>query len=84
MNTIDAIVLLPFISLTVAAVVIMLVISFFRNHKLVFGLTLAGLAATFASLFVALPLLPRTVTVWLGVYPAPFIDLIQNALANLT
>ncbi len=40
----------------------MLAVAFARNHKLTLGLTLAGLAASFATLFVAAPGTPHPVT----------------------
>ena len=69
MNIADAIVLLPFILPAATAVVVMLAIALFRNHKLVFGLTLAGLAAAFASLFMAASQASRAITPLLIVDP---------------
>ncbi len=62
MTSADAIALLPLIVLAVAAVLVMLVIAFIRHHTLAFTLTLAGLAAAFAMLFVASAQAPRPVT----------------------
>ena len=53
MNTADSLALLPLLLIAAAAVVVMLGIAFKRNHALAAGLTLAGLAAAFFSLFAA-------------------------------
>ena len=62
MNARDITALLPLILLAGTANVVMLAIAFKRNHALAAGLTLAGLAAAFLSLFAASPLAPRQVT----------------------
>ena len=62
MNSRDMIALLPLILLAGTANAVMLAIAVKRNHALAEGLTLAGLAAAFLSLFAASPLAPRQVT----------------------
>ena len=62
MNARDIMALLPLILLAGTANVVMLAIAFKRSHALAAGLTLAGLAAAFVSLFAASPLAPRQVT----------------------
>ncbi|HKN16705.1 MAG TPA: NADH-quinone oxidoreductase subunit N [Candidatus Sulfotelmatobacter sp.] len=61
-NTNDALALLPLFLLAGTAVVVMLGIAVKRSHELTAGLTLAGLAASFLSVFTAAPLVPRQVT----------------------
>jgi NADH-quinone oxidoreductase subunit N len=58
----DIIALLPILLVSATAVVVMLAIAWWRSHALAAGLTLAGLAAAFISIFAALPLAPRQVT----------------------
>jgi NADH-quinone oxidoreductase subunit N len=62
LTTGDLVTLLPLIVLTVAPVVVMLAGVFRRSHSLALALTLAGLAATMASLFVAAGRSARQVT----------------------
>lgn len=62
MQTDDLKVLLPLLLLASTAVVTMLAISVARSHPLALFLTLAGLAATFGSLFLVAPIAPRQVT----------------------
>ena len=62
MNARDITALLPLILLAGTANAVMLAIAFKRNHALAAGLTVAGLAAAFLSLFAASPLAPRQVT----------------------
>jgi len=62
MNTADFLALLPLLLIAAAAVVVMLGIAFRRNHAFAAGLTLAGLAAAFFSIFAAIPEAPRQVT----------------------
>ncbi len=54
--------LAPLVVLSLTAVVVMLVIAVCRKHALIAWLTLAGLAAAFASCWWAAPLAPRQVT----------------------
>ncbi len=62
MNGTDALALLPLLLLGGTAVVVMLAISVKRSHAVTAGLTLAGLAASFLSIFAVAPLVPRQVT----------------------
>lgn len=62
MNARDITALLPLILLAGTANAVMLAIAFKRNHALAAGLTLAGMAAAFLSLFAASPVAPRQVT----------------------
>jgi NADH-quinone oxidoreductase subunit N len=54
--------LLPFMVLAAAALVVMMVISFYRNHALTVALTSAGLVLAFASLWPSASRLPLQVT----------------------
>jgi NADH-quinone oxidoreductase subunit N len=58
----DIIALLPILLIFATAAVVMLSIAVKRSQALALGLTLAGLAAAFLSIFVALRLAPRQVT----------------------
>jgi NADH-quinone oxidoreductase subunit N len=62
MTIIDLRALLPIIVLSAAAVVIMLVIPFYRNRRLTFGMTLAGIVLSLSTLAIAEPITPRSVT----------------------
>ncbi len=62
MNTADIHTLSPFLVIAAASVAVMIVIAFYRNHKLTAALTLAGIAIAAGSLSRAACLLPRTVT----------------------
>jgi NADH-quinone oxidoreductase subunit N len=64
-NAADIIALLPILLISATAVVVMLGIAINRNHALVAGLTLVGLAGAFLSIFAAAPLAPRQVTLLL-------------------
>lgn len=50
--------LAPLIILASTAVIIMLVSSFYRNHKLIAGISVTGLSAAFISIFCITPYLP--------------------------
>lgn len=58
----DIVALLPLLVIAAAAIVVMLGIALKRSHALAAGLTLAGLAAAFISIWAAVPLVPRQVT----------------------
>jgi NADH-quinone oxidoreductase subunit N len=60
-NGTDAVALLPLILLAGTSVLVMLAIAVRRSHELTLGLTLAGLAAAFACIWIAAPLAPRQV-----------------------
>jgi NADH-quinone oxidoreductase subunit N len=65
MNIADLTVLSPFIILAATAVVVMLAIAFYRDHKLTVILTLSGLVLSAASLSSIVCLVPRLVTLLL-------------------
>jgi NADH-quinone oxidoreductase subunit N len=58
----DLLALLPLIALSAAAVIVMLVIGFWRNHRLTFVLTVAGLLISLISVVLASDVIPRSVT----------------------
>jgi NADH-quinone oxidoreductase subunit N len=62
MNAADILALLPLLLIAGTSVVVMLAIAAKRNHALTVGLTLVGLAAAFASIWAAAPLVSRQVT----------------------
>ncbi len=62
MNGTDLIAILPLLILTATAVVVMMAVCIRRSHALAVWLTLAGLAAAFASLWSAASLAPIQVT----------------------
>jgi NADH-quinone oxidoreductase subunit N len=62
MNVSDLAALLPLIVIATTVIVVMLVIAFFRDHKLTAVLTLAGLAFAEVSLIVVSPMMPRRIT----------------------
>ncbi len=62
MNGTDAIAILPLIILAGTSVLVMMAIAVRRSHRFTLGLTLAGLAAAFGSIWIAAPVVPRQVT----------------------
>ena|ERR1700722_5185618 len=62
MDAADMLALLPLLLISATSIVVMLGIAIKRSHALAIGLTVAGLAAAFISLFAAAPLVPRQVT----------------------
>jgi NADH-quinone oxidoreductase subunit N len=62
MNTVDLAALLPLILLGATPVVALLAIAVRRSHDFTLGVTLVGLAASFAALFPAARVAPRQVT----------------------
>jgi NADH-quinone oxidoreductase subunit N len=62
MTAIDLYVLLPYITLSITVVVVMLGVAFYRDHLLAAFLSLLGLVASFMTLWIALPSIPRQVT----------------------
>jgi NADH-quinone oxidoreductase subunit N len=62
MNASDLFALLPLIIIAATSIVVMLVIAFYRNHKLTAVLTLVGLALAGASLTTVSCLIPRRIT----------------------
>jgi NADH-quinone oxidoreductase subunit N len=61
-NRTDAIALLPLIIVAGTSVLVMMVVAVRRSHRATMTLTLVGLAAAFASLWIATPVTPRHVT----------------------
>ncbi|MGE5111662.1 MAG: NADH-quinone oxidoreductase subunit N, partial [Acidobacteriaceae bacterium] len=61
-NARDIIALLPILVISATAVLVMMGIAWKRSHLLAAGLTFAGLAGAFLSIFAAVPLAPRQVT----------------------
>ena len=62
MITADWIALLPLLVLSGALAALLLVVSFWRVHALIAGLTVVTFAATLVAIVVSLPALPREVT----------------------
>jgi len=52
---------MPFLIIATAPVVIMIVISIFRNYKVVYGFSVLALLAAFSSIFFILPSVPHTI-----------------------
>ena len=81
MTSSDLLAILPLVILAATAVALLLLIAFFRHHRLAAGLALFGLAAAFVALLALPPGLPRAVTpllVW-DSYAAFFTGLIVAA-----
>jgi len=62
MNTLHIFTLLPLIVLAITPVIIMLVVAFYRNHRLTVALTLIGTASAFVTLLIVEPLAPLRIT----------------------
>jgi NADH-quinone oxidoreductase subunit N len=79
----DLLTIAPLIALTLTPVVVMLAAAFWRSHVLAFAITLAGLAATFGTLFVSASRAERVVTplVTMDAYTLFFIGLLVAATA---
>jgi NADH-quinone oxidoreductase subunit N len=79
----DLLTIAPLIALTLTSVVVMLAAAFWRSHVLAFVITLAGLAATFGTLFVSASRAERIVTplVTMDAYTLFFIGLLVAATA---
>ena len=77
----DWIALLPLLVLSGALTILLLVVSFWRNHALAAWLTIISFAATLAVIPTMLPVLPRQVTplLWLDRYGAFFYALFAAA-----
>lgn len=63
MTATDLTAILPLIVLTVSALIMLLVIAFYRRHGLTFGLTVLGLVLSLVTLVPAAAVLPRQVTI---------------------
>ena len=61
MTETDFISLTPFLILAMAPIIIMIVISIFRNYEVVFGFSVLSLVAAFASIFYILPVIPHSI-----------------------
>ncbi len=61
MTETDFLCLTPFLILALAPIVIMLVISIFRNYEIVFGFSLLSLILAFAALFFIAPAIPHSI-----------------------
>jgi len=57
----DFLCLMPFLIIATAPVVIMIVISIFRNYKVVYGFSVLSLLAAFSSIFFIIPSVPHTI-----------------------
>jgi NADH-quinone oxidoreductase subunit N len=86
MTATDLYVLLPYIVLSSTIVAVMLSVAFYRDHLLVAFLSLLGLAAAFITLWIALPSIPRPVTVLLVIdkYAYFYVGLILAATFAVT
>jgi NADH-quinone oxidoreductase subunit N len=89
MNASDLFALLPLIIIATTVIVVMLVISFFRDHRLTAILTLAGLAFAGVSLMMVSPMIPRRITPLLildhyGVFYAGLAFIASFAVAALS
>lgn len=86
MNATQMLALLPVLLIASACIAVMLAIGVRRSHVLAAGLTLAGLAAAFVSIFVAEPLAPVQVTSLLSIdrYALFFLALIIASAAAVT
>jgi NADH-quinone oxidoreductase subunit N len=62
MTTADLIALLPLMAIAATAIFVMLAIAIRRSHAIAAGVTVFGLCAAFACLFVAAPLAPHNAT----------------------
>lgn len=78
MTAADVLALLPLLLVAATSVVVMLVIAVDRNHAVAFGLTLAGLAASFCSIFFVHPR-PVTALLMMDNYALLFMGLITAA-----
>ncbi|MHB9129819.1 MAG: NADH-quinone oxidoreductase subunit N [Armatimonadota bacterium] len=63
----DLLLLLPILVGSATAVLVMLAMAFYRNHKVIVALTLVGLLASLASIIPVLPCMPRQVTPLLSI-----------------
>ncbi len=81
MNPSDAIAIMPLLILAGTPVVVMCAIAIGRNHRVATAISLAGLAATFGSLWLAEPLTPRRITplIIIDAYALFYIGLIACA-----
>lgn len=62
MTAVDLICVLPLTLIAVVSVIIMLFLGWYRNHFLIFSLTLAGILLAFLALYGISPMIPRRIT----------------------
>jgi len=62
MTNIDLMSLTPFLILAIAPIIIMMVISIFRNYEVVFGFSILSVVAAIASIIFILPVIPHSIT----------------------
>ena len=62
MNSTDLLALLPLIVMAVAPVLVMVVASFRRSHRVSLVLSLLGYVVGFIALFIVIPFVPRQIT----------------------
>jgi len=61
MTNTDFLSLTPFMILAMAAIIIMIVISIYRNYEVVFGFSVLAFIAAIASIFYILPIIPHSI-----------------------
>ena len=61
MTQTDFLSLTPFLIMVVAPIIIMIVISIYRNYEVVFGFTVLSFIAAIASIFFILPVIPHSI-----------------------
>lgn len=81
MNNADLLALLPYLTLSITAIVVMLVIAFYRNHKLTVALAFTGIALSAISFLYSSCVLPRGITPLLTIdnYACFYAELIMLA-----
>jgi NADH-quinone oxidoreductase subunit N len=62
MNAADFVALLPLLTISTTAIVVMIAIAIRRNHKVAFAISLIGVAAALTSLLLAASVAPRQIT----------------------
>ena len=82
MNIADFTALSPYLALSASTVITMLVLGFYRNHKITVILTLAGLTLSGICISSSLSVLPRDVTPLLTIDPYAYFFLVLLLLAG--
>jgi NADH-quinone oxidoreductase subunit N len=82
MNIADFTALSPYLALSASTVITMLVLGFYRNHKITVILTLAGLTLSGICISCSLSVLPRDVTPLLTIDPYAYFFLVLLLLAG--
>jgi len=62
MTNIDFLSLTPFLILAIAPIIIMIVVSIYRDYEVVFGFSVLSFIAAIASIFFILPIVPHSIT----------------------